>query len=366
VNKDETKTVLNPALYRRCRATFKRVKVVNPGVEQTRKMRTNLNTGKREAQIEVYGEAYAVCCPLCPDTRFRLYVNHRYGMQDESGFYQTRLAHCFNGGCLLSTNPEAGYERLEEILTGHNLTVFAGASLRKGKQLDLAKIRSEWPGKVTRVDKLPADHPASIYLVDRGFDPEVIGRLWNVHLCYETDKLVCQDRLIIPIYHNKKMVGWQARATYDCNWKDSWLPKYYTAPGTPRRQILYNLGNASKYETGIIVEGVTDVWRIGRQAVCTLGAVLTPQQETLFRKHFKEHNGVLLYDPDLPTKQGERQAARLDEAIDRLAERLKSGFCRVSLPEGTDPGSLDREFVRSYIAQEAKSAGVAVSWRRRE
>ena len=77
------------------------------------------------------------------------------------------------------------------------------------------------------------------------------------------------------------MVGWQARAAFDCDWKTSKYPKYYTAPGTPRKNILYNFGNAKNYKSIVVTEGVTDVWRIGPQAVCTLGASMSAAQTQL-------------------------------------------------------------------------------------
>ena len=69
------------------------------------------------------------------------------------------------------------------------------------------------------------------------------------------------------------MRGWQARHVGDLDWKDPKSPpKYYTCPGMKVGQILYNLANAAKYKTGVIVEGVTDVWSFGPMAMCTMGA----------------------------------------------------------------------------------------------
>lgn len=359
---NEEKQALNRALYRRIRATFGNVRVRNTGEKQQRKLSTDLATGKPKPVINHPGEYYAVCCPFCNDTRFRCYINHRYGTDDELGRPQTFLATCFNAGCPLSLKNSTTYQQLEEMLTGHKLFELRKAAIQEGKEIDVSKIRANWPGEVTRLDKLPSNHEAVIYLAGRGFDPAKIGRFYNVHWCTKSDRFICQDRLIIPIYHRKKMVGWQARAAYDCDWKQSYVPKYYTAPGTPRRQILYNFGNAVYYQTGVIVEGVTDVWRVGPQAVCTLGATMTMQQQSLFKRGFKNYAGVLLFDPDVKDKVKEK----VDQLVAAMATKLKSGFCRVNLPEGTDPGSLDRSFLRPYIAQQAAEHGVKINWKRRK
>lgn len=357
----QEKAALNRALYRRCKATFKHVRVKNPGEKQQRRMSTDLITGKAKPVILHSGEYYAVCCPFCGDTRFRCYINHRYGTDDELGRPQTRLAICFNAGCRLASKEVQAYDELEQLLCGKKLVELRTAHIAEGKEIDVEQIRSTWPGKVTRVDRLDPGHPAVQYLLGRGFDPELIGRFYNVHWCTESSRYLCQERLIIPIYHRKRMVGWQARAAFDTDWKVSHLPKYYTAPGTPRRQILYNLGNASQYRSGIIVEGVTDVWKIGPQAVCTLGAALSGPQQQLFRRSFRDYAGVLLYDPDVKDKVADSVAGFVDKA----RQEFKNGFCVVQLPDGTDPGSLDRSFLRPYIAQQAEEQGVTISWERR-
>ncbi len=358
---NDERRALNRALFRRCRATFKHVKIKNAGEAQTRVLRLDIISGKKKPSITHPGEYYAVCCPFCSDTRFRCYINHRYGQDDEFGRPQTHLATCFNAGCVLANKSAEAYSRLQEMLCGHKLVELRKAHVDAGVEVDVDKIRMNWPGDVVRIDKLPPTHPANVYLAGRGFDPEKIGKFWNVHFCVKSERYVCQDRLIIPIYHNKKMVGWQARAIFDTDWKMAHLPKYYTAPGTPRRQILYNLGNARKYQVGVICEGVTDVWKIGPQAVCTLGATMTQPQQTLFKRCFKDYAGILLYDPDVKDKI----AGQTESIVGSLNAGLKSGFCAINLPDGTDPGSLSREFLRQFIEQQAADQGINISWERR-
>lgn len=362
-NSNEAKLALNRALYRRCVATFTHVRVQNRGEKQLSKNGIDLKTGEPKLVISHPGEYYAICCPFCNDTRFRCYINHMYGTEDHHGDPRTYLAICFNAGCPLSsgTKRDGCYARLAEMLLGRNLHTLQKANIQEGKEVDVNAVRADWPGDVTRIDKLPSTHAAVVYLAGRGFDPEYIGKFYNVHYCTKSTNFICKDRLIIPIYHNKHMVGWQARAPYDTDWKLSNLPKYYTAPGTPRRHILYNLRNAMKYRVGIIVEGVTDVWKVGPQAMCTLGATLTQQQQTLLVRHFKDYAAVLLYDPDVKMKMHDK----IQELVATMQGRLKSGFCQVDLPDGTDPGSLSRDFLRPYITQQAAEHGMQISWNKR-
>ena len=359
---NEKQKALNRTLYRRLEATFGHLRVKNAGEKQQRTLTTDLVSGKPKAKITNSGEYYAVCCPLCNDTRFRLYINHRYGTDDEFGRTQKHLAYCYNAGCDLQMGMQSAYEQLAEYVLGQRLHEFKKAEVKEGKVVDVDAIRANWPGKVIRIDKLPSDHEAVRYLVDRDFDPAVIGKFYNVHWCTESKRRICVNRLIIPIYHNRKMVGWQARAAFDCDWKTSKYPKYYTAPGTPRKNILYNFGNAKNYKSIVVTEGVTDVWRIGPQAVCTLGASMSAAQTQLIRSEFKDYSGVLLFDPDVK----EKLAAKVKPVIEELATDLKSGFCWVNLPDGKDPGDMLRTDVRVYVKEEAKKAGVKFSWRRRK
>jgi len=106
---------------------------------------------------------------------------------------------------------------------------------------------------------------------------------------------------------------------------------------------------------------VTDVWRIGPQAVCTLGATLTQQQQELFKSSFQDFAGVLLFDPDVEAQI----KSKVLPLVSHLNSELKSGFCWVNLPEGSDPGSMARGDLREYISREAKKKGVEVDWSKR-
>ena len=359
-----TTAVLNPTLYQRLVSTFKHVRIAHQGENQIRRIVRNLTTNKLEVALVQAGETYKICCPFCSDTRFRCNINYMYGQKNELGQDMKHLAHCFNAGCPLSIHEREAYNQLFDILTANKIKDLSKVSVREGKTIDVDTIRANWPGKVVRIDELPDDHEACVYLRDeRHFNVSILAKSYDVHWCFESDKKLCTDRLIIPIYRNKTMVGWQARPAFDIDWSTVNYPKYYTAPGTPKNHILYNLDNARKYKTGIIVEGVTDVWRIGANAVCTLGASLSKAQQDLFVENFKDHSGVLLYDPDLPEKAPKLWSSLL-QVTQKLNNRLAGGFCQLCLPSGTDPASFSRsrKELRSYIQQHAT---VNVEWSKR-
>jgi hypothetical protein len=357
---------LNLLLYNRIKATFKNVRIGNSSEKQERKRRIDFLTNKETVDIQNWGETYAVCCPFCNDTRFRCLINHRYGTVDEYQRIQNRLVVCFNAGCPLSLKKQECYDRLEVMLTGHKLFDLTKAEVVEGKEVDLDSFRMSWPGEVVRIDKLPQDHQAVVWLTSiRGFDVKKLGAYYNVHWCENSSHALCRKRIIIPIYMNKKMVGFQARAPFDIDWKLASVPKYYTARGTPKRQVIYNFGNMRKRETGIVVEGVTSVWRGGDSFGAILGASVTAKQFELLAASFKNHSVVFLLDPDV-RKDAEKAKVleNLMETEKRLKAELAGGCCSVWLPDDTDPADFEQAFLYDYIASEAAKQGVKVSWKK--
>jgi len=351
---ETTKQVLNSQLYLACKQVFSHVRVQNQGQSQQRSLSYDLATNKHRPCVEYSGEYYIVSCPFCSDTRYRLYINHRFGVPNEFGREELHLAHCFNDDCLSDFDNRM---KLHDSLKGRY--TFRPV-VKEGVKVDVKALLASWPGEVTRLDKLPDDHPARAYLRSRSFDPDRIARFYNVHFCEKSDRWLCNNRMIIPMYHDREMRGWQARHIGDLDWKDPKSPpKYYTCPGMKVGQILYNLANAAKYKTGVIVEGVTDVWSFGPMAMCTMGASMTPRQQSLFTSEFENHTGVLLYDPE------EMEKPAIKRLIVDLRTRCAGGFAAVTLPAGVDPGQMDRQLMREFVAQEAAKQGCKVDWGRR-
>jgi DNA primase len=119
------------------------------------------------------------------------------------------------------------------------------------------------------------------------------------------------------------------------------------------------MGNAVNYRTGVIMEGMMDVWSFGPMGVCTLGAAMTKKQQSMFVAAFKDHSGILLFDPDAM----EKPATKL--LMEAMKGKFKHGFARVILPDNMDPGSLERNTLRAYVQEQAEQQGCKVSWKRR-
>jgi hypothetical protein len=350
--------VLNPSLYQRLKRHFGVVRVVNPGQSfLARPIRDGI-TDEPKLDIKQSGEYYLANCPFCNDHRFRLYVHHMYGKRDDFGRKMTYMAICYNEtACMTKEHNQAELKSIVEEMDG----VLETARVRKGVEVPFEARKVDWPGPCRSLTKLKSRHSARQYLESRNFDIEYLTKHFDVRYCLDSHYFLARERLIIPVYDHGKLVGWQARYNGELDWKNKSLnlpPKYFTLPGMPRRLLIYNFDKARDYSTGIIMEGPTDVWAMGLMGVCTFGATMTSLQLRKFLAIFRRRTAVLLYDPE---EFEERAVKRLRET---LTSKMPGRFAAIKLPEGTDPGALDRSFLRDYVFQEAKKLGVKVSYKK--
>lgn len=346
--------VLNQPLYRQLKRLFRKVKISNEG-EAAEYRPVHDVEGNPNLFFTHTGEYYQVCCPFCADTRFRLYVNHLYGKTDTFGRTMKFLAVCYNDTACMSKMDNV--DSLWDDLSAGDDDYLRKATVNRGSTIPVVAQETTWPGPCLKLSKLPSSHHAIQYLESRGFDPDYIGSRFDARYCVDSHYFLCRDRLIIPVYDRDKLKGWQAR--FIGEWKKGMAPKYFTFPGMPRRSLIYNFDEARHFQTGIIVEGPTDVWSLGLMGVCTFGSTMTAIQARRFFGAFKHRTAVLLFDPEEYAKKGTQRLIRIFKA------KMPDRFAALKLPEGTDPGSLGRSFLRDFIYQEAwDQFRVRVSYKR--
>lgn len=355
--------LLNTSLYARLHRAFYEhggVKISSEGEEMVyRKYRDS----SREGDHYVYdfdqgGEYYRVNCPYCNDTKHRLYVSHRWGTRDIDGHPLMFLAICYNEDCLADPiNRKAFRDRLRYDTTLKN------APLSKGIIIPEEKRVFEWPGPVTRLDKLPEDHAAVAYVTGRGFDAGRLGRYYGVSYCHNSLYFHASGRLIIPVYSGTVMKGWQARYVGELPWKnkdaeDRYPPKYYTAPRMKRSKLIGNFDNAKKYKTMVLVEGWFDVFATGPWSGCIFGNFTSTYQRKMLVDQARGtgQSVIFMLDPE------EFESESSINAMEDLERELPGQFAPVKLPVGTDPGALGRDFILDYIKTEARKKRVNVSF----
>ena len=361
---------LNQQLYRALQRRFGRVLVQKEGEAMNFTTSQDLITKKMRATVRpgCGGEDYKVSCPFCNDTRFRMEVSHRWNTTDElSGcYFGAAFMRCYNDGC--DANVDAPFKRRlechEELVEMLKAYVARGRGLITKAAAESGEIKpAELPDVCMPLDSLDATHPAVRYLEQvRQFNIEELSRDWRVMYCPTDPNPQVSGRVIIPIYHNEILVGWQARYIENNGVPPSKsVPKYYTMPRTPKSRIMYNYDRAKYQPFGVIVEGVMDAWRVGIHGVAVLGSSLSLSQVQLSRLAWTNHGLVLMYDPEFikaaPKRPGDQPPYL--KIRSRLSDptAFKHGVLEVVLPDGTDPGSFQSAVLWEHIRQAAVRAG---------
>lgn len=355
--------VLNPALYDFLIKSYGRVKVAKRG--QVMRYKVADSEGGKFVAVLDGGEEYAVCCPMCGDRRFRFSVNHTYGTMVE-GQMLTHLAHCWNEQCERRGLREDLFRRWEDY-TAYGISSRTAASVAAEKQLqpltvsnvvDECSSRFMRLGRVELLASLPASHPAREYVDRRGFDSTTYGKAYSLGVSFDQTYQArwALNRLIVPIWMLGKQVGWQARViegftplTPDENRGKSWPykePKYWTSPGMRKSFLLYNYDVAQRYRNLVVIlEGVTDVWRVGGCAAGLFGKSMSSYQTQLIAETWGFGAWIILFGDADAKDAWEANAAALRRHV-----QDPSKVVVVFPSSGKDAGGMTQEAVWKEIS----------------
>ncbi len=283
----------------------------------------------------VTGGWVEVCCPFagCSDPSFHLGINL------QSGKYSCWIC-----------NSKGGSEKL--------IMNLASISYREAKSLinkfsdDIVYSEEEKEAPIITGNILPKEATTELpalhrnYLIGRGFDPDYIQKKYGILACYTTGDYAY--RIIIPIIINNILVNFTAR---DVSGQQE--PKYLHCPNNrsilPIKDCLYNVDTIKK--KAIIVEGPTDVWRIGDGCCATMGTEYTRTQLSILAlKELKE--AYVLFDADATKTTEYNKHGEIINLGPSKAEKLAmiiSAFCPkvevIELDSG-DPGDMDETEVK--------------------
>jgi DNA primase len=157
-----------------------------------------------------------------------------------------------------------------------------------------------------------------------------------------------RGRIIIPVYLEGKLIGWQARYLGEQPnlgkppSKD--IPKYIFSSGFPRSRALYNFDNAKQQPFVVVVEGATKVWRFGPEAVATFGKCVTSQQIALLAARWTKI--VVMLDPNAEQESAE------------LVASLKPYRQVVEVRPPVEPDEMDTRTLRGLVFATAQKQGI--------
>ena len=175
------------------------------------------------------------------------------------------------------------------------------------------------------------------YLESRDFNSNEILRKWRVQSAPLYGNY--GYRLIIPVYLNRKMVCYTARDITDhsklryknCDNKEAILPI---------KECIYGIDHAR--DKIVIVEGPTDVWRLGYGAVATFGTAYTTSQIKLL-KNFKTR--YIMFDPS--DKNAMKQADKMASELSAFSGRTEI----IKFKGYEDPGDLPQKEADSLMRE---------------
>jgi len=200
------------------------------------------------------------------------------------------------------------------------------------------KVIQHMPRKNADLVKYPSDimdlnKSGKAYLKKRMFNPETIEKEYGVkqtgpvsYLKAGGLKIDFRFRLMIPMYMNHELISYTARAIGK-NETRYQNPNIEACKITPSSAV-YNIDSVKN--KCIIVEGVTDVWRMGKEVVSLQGVKYTPKQVRFLAEKRLEKTFVM-YDPN-----AEKEALKLANSLSGLCGEINI----VTLQTKCDPAEL--------------------------
>lgn len=265
-------------------------------------------------------------CPFCGDTS-----NH-LGYNLEDNFFS-----CWKCG---------GHSNISVISKLLNVTTFQAKSILQQYNIPVIKQKTENVKVQKKVFYLPKGtgtmgESHKRYLAKRGFDPDLLEKTWYLKGTGpygELENINFKHRIIIPYIWNGEIVSFTSRdITGKCQIRYITCPAEYELISL--KSILYGKQECWK-ETGILVEGPTDVWRMGTSSFAVSGIKYTNQQ---IREIFRVFKRVaVMFDND---PQAKLQATKI------VAELRFRGVDAFKVDIERDPGSMKQEDADYLVKQ---------------
>ena len=191
-------------------------------------------------------------------------------------------------------------------------------------------------------DTGPLTFRAKQYLINRNFDPDKLISIWGLlstsHIGFY------KHRILAPIYQRQKLVSYQTR---DVTGKhlQPYLACHQDEEIIPHQHCIYGLDLATNRKC-IVVEGITDCWRLGPSAVATFGISFTKQQARLLAVNFDKVFIMFDSEPQAQEKS-EELGFLIGSAFNNPVEVINLPF----LIGEIDPGDLPQDIANNIMKE---------------
>ena len=257
------------------------------------------------------------------------------------GWMNISCPHCSGAfGYYLGINIKGGYSscyRCGYHWLPNTIAAVARVPINQAIQLiarySTGEILQEYQEKINRKSKLDLppefERLSSIhwaYLKQRNFNPATARSHHLLGTCMRGNYAM---RIIAPIYLDGMLVSYQGR---DVTGKQSLRYKACAAEDEvwPHQDTLYGIDDCKK-DTVIIVEGITDRWRMGADSVAVFGIDWSASQARMIANRFKKF--FVIFDDE---EAAQEKALSLYHYL--TARNLDGEI--ITLNTGGDPGEL--------------------------
>lgn len=324
--------VLNPALYRRLKQVFGKIKIYCAGQAATFETDRNGNV-----QLTHWGECYAVNCPFCNDSKHHLWFSYCWGTTRHGQRWYP--AYCYRRQCLESRESRRILYDLVTKEAPLPTRLVEQQEAKPAPEANTAAI-TEFLNACLPCNELKPHHPAFQYLQNRGYDPSYLWEKYQLRVC-DDPQSHCFARIVIPIYNaSLQPIGWTARA-----YLEHIEPKYIHNPGFKSSNAFYGINYAIQHQDYvIIVEGPFDVFRlapaVNDRVMATFGKTISQQKIQFLENHWQYV--FVLFDADAVT---EGRA---------YASRISNGYALQPPPGAGDPGSFNQQHIEAIAVKLAQ------------
>jgi DNA primase len=229
-----------------------------------------------------------IVCPFCGDQS-----NH-CGIFIKRNLFKCWV--CQEKGSIIRLIKEIkgiSYTKAENIVKGYlqesSLALFKDSTPASANSVRSNRAVLAYP--VPLLETIPEPHRQ--YLLSRNFDPDLLTKKYRLRFTYNTGEH--RFRIIAPIIVNGKAVSWIAADVI----RKGDTPPYIKCPREmsilSANDCLYNIDSVGS--VAILVEGITDVWRIGDGCVASMTKAINPQQVRQLSEHGVK-KVVVMYDSD--------------------------------------------------------------------
>jgi hypothetical protein len=274
---EEGVTMLNDGLYEALKKVFGKVVVENRGQRASITAAASTAVARKLRQqptrIDGYGEQYRVNCPFChynentkQDVRQHLWISHIYSTDIQVGDIKLNFgwspARCYRRDCMSSHSNKMALQHM--ITSGQSADTFTVDGANESSLDPNNPPKVDFPPWVSLTDPMVPPYVHK-YLEGRGLTALELERDWGAVL--GADDFYRRPSIVFPIYQRDEYISWQSRFVGDD--MEVWpngeeKPKYHIPRTSKKAWMLYNVDRAKFSSPGVLVEGIFDCIKVGK------------------------------------------------------------------------------------------------------